>query len=93
VDNLAVVTSLVRLKSSSAKLWGCPGMDCLVQEVLLTRDVLVSEFDGRFGRSSEMGLTVSAGPGKCVVRLVIPWRSDCDTGIVICDLGITHGDG
>ena len=37
------------------------GMDCLVQEVHLTRDVLVSEFDGRFGRPSAMGLR------RCVV--------------------------
>ena len=37
------------------------GMDCLVQEVHLTRDVLVSEFDGRFRRSSAMGLR------RCVV--------------------------
>ena len=29
------------------------GMDCLVQEVHIPRDVLVSEFDGRFGIFSD----------------------------------------
>ena len=37
------------------------GMDCLVQEMHVTRDVLVSEFNGRFRRSSAMGLR------RCVV--------------------------
>ena len=36
-------------------------MDCLVQEVHIIRDVLVSEFDETFGGSSAMGLR------RCVV--------------------------
>jgi len=39
------------------------GMDCLVQEVHIPRDVLVSEFDGRFGRSS----AIAMGLRRCAV--------------------------
>ena len=57
VDNLERCEIFER-KALEAMLFG---MDSLVQEVHLTRDVLVSEFDGRFGRSSAMGLR------RCVV--------------------------
>ena len=40
-------------------------MDCLVQEVLLTRDVLVSEFDRRFGRLDDLQAEM---PGVSVLR-------------------------
>ena len=45
------------------------GMDCLVQEVHIPRDVLVSEFDGRFGRSS----AIAMGLRRCAVICNYGW--------------------